>query len=129
MYFSTIVLLASFCFKDAIVFSEMIFKEKLLEYSSDKKNQIKTFDHKKEQKNLMWEPLLIFASTSATIVLVSVEKGLIEKKVAKSWKFWQKYKTTREPDKLFKIEQYSRYQVFEIARVNFVTFNRNDVSL
>ena len=77
----------------------------------------------------MWEPLFIFASTSATIVLVSVEKGLIEKKVAKSWKFWQKYKTTREPDKLFKIEQYSRYQVFEIARVNFVTFNRNDVSL
>lgn len=110
------ILMVSFHFKRAMVFSKMIFKGNL--YWS--KNWIKTFELKKITKKSIWESLLIRAGTIATIaaiVLMEVEKRLIweenlQKVVEILGKVWNNGgNLLKGPKNLFDIGKSSRFQI------------------
>ena len=86
IHFSTIVLLVGFCFKCAIVFSKMIFKENIVAIKSS--NQY--IQSQKNNKTIWIESLYSF-------LLAGVEKKWFEKKKCeKILKFWNKFEIARE---------------------------------
>ena len=141
IHFSTTVLLVGCCFKSAIVFSKMIFKENLVaikssnQYIQSQKNN-KTIRIESlysfllagvEEK--MWKDFKILGQVrdSKRKLLKGLEKlfnigqniEILRFEIPRGFCFDQLL-NTRGLDKLFKIEQSSRYREFDIMRVNCI---------
>ena len=147
IHFSTTVLLVDFCFKSAIVFSKMIFKENLVaikssnQYIQSQKNNktirieslysflLAGVEEKMIWEEKMWKDFKILGQVrdSERKLLKGLEKlfnigqniEILRFEIPRGFCFDQLL-NTRGLDKLFKIEQSSRYPEFDIMRVNSI---------